>query len=306
MYKKEKIKRLLRKISVVSVLFILLLMAVLDTFGILTYERIAVFLKLRDSAFSSAEVSVHFIDVGQGDSTLIISGENTALIDAGEKEYGDKVASYLKSQGIEQIDYIIATHPHSDHIGGIENVIENFSTGGIIVPHLTETASDDLYLYRCLAESAAKNKVPLIEAFSGMELSLDCSVLRIIAPLGEYENINSCSVVSELVHGENIFLFTGDAEAESEADMIRGGVLEDVDVLKAGHHGSSTSTCSEFLEIIKPEFTVISCGAGNSYNHPSESVMRSLDSLGVQIFRTDLQGNIIAESDGEKISFNFS
>ena len=162
MYKKEKIKRLLRKISVVSVLFILFLMAVLDTFGILTYERIAVFLKLRDSAFSSAEVSVHFIDVGQGDSTLIISGENTVLIDAGEKEYGDKVASYLKSQGIEQIDYIIATHPHSDHIGGIENVIENFSTGGIIVPHLTETASDDLYLYRCLAESAAKNKVPLI------------------------------------------------------------------------------------------------------------------------------------------------
>ncbi|MCQ2465145.1 MAG: MBL fold metallo-hydrolase [Oscillospiraceae bacterium] len=294
-----------RKAAFVLLLAVILVMALADTSGFLTYEQMMVFLKLREPSFTEAGLSVHFIDVGQGDSTLIVSGEYSVLIDAGEKESGQTVVSYLASQNISKLDYIIATHPHSDHTGGIEDILENFETGTVIVPHFSEEGKDeeDLYTWKALKKTLENADADVCEAYPGMKLNLGVSELVILAPLGEYENPNNCSVVSELVHEDNIFLFPGDAESESEAEMLSHGVLDDIDVLKAGHHGSSTSSGGEFLEIVKPEYAVVSCGTGNSYNHPSESVMQRFGKSGVQIFRTDLQGSIVAESDGKKISF---
>lgn len=293
----------LKMTAVVAGLLIILVMAVLDTFGIVSYEQMMIFLKLREAPFTRADVSVHFIDVGQGDSTLIMSGDYVVLIDAGEKENGEKVTSYLRAHNISRIDHIIATHPHSDHIGGLEDVINNFETGDLIVPQISEKEAEESFAYKCLLDTAYESGISVCEAVPGMKLELGDSELDILACGGDYENINNDSIVSELVHDDNKFLFTADAEAESESDMLRRGVLEDIDVLKAGHHGSSTSSGGEFMEIVKPEFAVISCGAGNSYNHPSESVMRRFGDEKVNVFRTDLQGSIIAESDGKTLNF---
>ena len=297
--------KIFKRILVVTALLVILLMAVSDTFGFVSYEDMMVFLRLRPPVFTTAELSVHFIDVGQGDSTLIISGDRTVLIDAGDSEGGQAVRSYLVSQKVDHLDYIIATHPHSDHTGGIETVLESFETGTLLIPVFSENgkSEDDLYAWHELNRTAEAAGIAMTEAVPGMTLDLGISSLSVLAPSGDYDEINNYSVVTELVHGDNSFLITGDAETESEADMLKSGVLEDIDVLKAGHHGSSTSTGSEFLEIVKPEYAVISCGAGNSYNHPSGSVMKRLGEYGVRVFRTDLQGSIIAESDGKTICF---
>lgn len=297
--------KIFKRILVVTALLVILLMAVSDTFGFVSYEDMMVFLGLRPPVFTTAELSVHFIDVGQGDSTLIISGDRTVLIDAGDSEGGQAVRSYLVSQKVDHLDYIIATHPHSDHTGGIETVLESFETGTLLIPVFSENgkSEDDLYAWHELNRTAEAAGIAMTEAVPGMALDLGISSLSVLAPSGDYDEINNYSVVTELVHGDNSFLITGDAETESEADMLKSGVLEDIDVLKAGHHGSSTSTGSEFLEIVKPEYAVISCGAGNSYNHPSASVMKRLGEYGVRVFRTDLQGSIIAESDGKTICF---
>ncbi len=297
--------KIFKRILVVTALIVILLMAVSDTFGFVSYEDMMVFLGLRPPVFTTAELSVHFIDVGQGDSTLIISGDRTVLIDAGDSEGGQAVRSYLVSQKVDHLDYIIATHPHSDHTGGIETVLESFETGTLLIPVFSENgkSEDDLYAWHELNRTAEAAGIAMTEAVPGMALDLGISSLSVLAPSGDYDEINNYSVVTELVHGDNSFLITGDAETESEADMLKSGVLEDIDVLKAGHHGSSTSTGSEFLEIVKPEYAVISCGAGNSYNHPSASVMKRLGEYGVRVFRTDLQGSIIAESDGKTICF---
>lgn len=297
--------KIFKRILVVTALLVILLMAVSDTFGFVSYEDMMVFLRLRPPVFTTAELSVHFIDVGQGDSTLIISGDRTVLIDAGDSEGGQAVRSYLVSQKVDHLDYIIATHPHSDHTGGIETVLESFETGTLLIPVFSENgkSEDDLYVWHELNRTAEAAGIAMTEAVPGMTLDLGISSLSVLAPSGDYDEINNYSVVTELVHGDNSFLITGDAETESEADMLKSGVLEDIDVLKAGHHGSSTSTGSEFLEIVKPEYAVISCGAGNSYNHPSASVMKRLGEYGVRVFRTDLQGSIIAESDGKTICF---
>lgn len=297
--------KVIKRILFPTALLVIFLMAVSDTLGFVTYEQMMVFLKLREPAFTSAELSVHYIDVGQGDATLIVSGNYTVLIDAGEKDSGDTVVSYLVSQNIEHLDYVIATHPHSDHTGGLETVIEKTETGKVIIPRFSEEGKDedDLYTWKSLCRALEENDAEICEAYPGMVINLGISELKILAPYGDYDNINNYSVVSELIHGDNIFLFPGDAESESENEMLENGVLEDIDVLKTGHHGSYTSTGGEFLEIVKPEYAVISCGAGNSYNHPSEAVMHRLDESDVQIFRTDLQGSIVAESDGKSICF---
>lgn len=297
--------KLVKRILFVTALLVMVLMALSDTFGFVSYEQMMVFLKLRPPLFTEAELSVHFIDVGQGDSTLIVSDSAAVLIDAGEKESGEAVVSYLESVNITHLDYLIATHPHSDHTGGIETVIESIDTDTVILPAFSEEGKEeeDLYTWKSLNRILEKSETETAEASPGMVLDLGNSELKVLAPFGDYENINNYSVVTELVHGDNVFLFPGDAETESEAEMLRNGILEDTDVLKAGHHGSSTSTGGEFLETVKPEYAVISCGAGNPYNHPSEAVMHRLGQADVQIFRTDLQGSIIAESDGKTICF---
>lgn len=246
-------------------------------------------------------LAVHFIDVGQGDSILAESGGHYMLIDAGENDQGDKVVTYLQSQGIDALDYVIGTHPHSDHIGGLDDVINNFHIGEIILPAAEHTTKTFEEVLDAIEAQGLKITLPNV----GDTYSLGGASFEIIAPNKDYgDDLNNWSVGLKLTYGQNSFVMCGDAEAEAEEDICANGIDITADVLKLGHHGSSTSSCEDFLDRVDPEYAVVSCGLGNSYGHPHEETMEQMAGRGITVFRTDEQGTIVAVSDGAKITWN--
>lgn len=252
------------------------------------------------------EIQVHFIDVGQGDSSLIITDDFTVLIDAGEKGCGEIVNSYLAEHNIENLDYIIATHPHSDHIGGLPEVISQNDVGTVIIPHISDDKIPTTKIYGQFLQAIDDKDCKLEEAYTGEVINLGIAEMKVLAPVNDdYSDLNNFSVVTELEFENVRFLFTGDAETKSENEIIDSGMLESADVLKVGHHGSSSSSGEAFLDIVKPEYAVISCGEGNSYGHPNEDTIERLLKYTDSIYRTDLQGNIVFTSDGTDIEVDY-
>ncbi|MBE7027737.1 MAG: MBL fold metallo-hydrolase [Ruminococcaceae bacterium] len=252
---------------------------------------------LKNKAESEDLLNVHFIDVGQGDCSFIElpNGENM-LIDAGEKTESDKVIKYIKQQGAEKIDFLIGTHPHSDHIGGLVQVINEFEIGKMYMPK----AGNSTKTFENLLDQIEENNVDVYTARAGVLLYEDEKIkIQILAPVfSDYESLNDYSVVIRIDYGETSFLFMGDAEELSENE-----IKEDVncDVLKVGHHGSGTSSSNQFLSRARPKFAVISVGENNDYGHPSKSVLDRLSRIGAEILRTDKSGDIIIKSDGLNI-----
>lgn len=251
-----------------------------------------------DAAFS--ELQVHFIDVGQGDSTLILCGNEAMLIDAGDNDKGTTLQLYLQKQGVEALTYVIGTHPDSDHIGGLDVILTKFDCATVI---LSETASDTA-AYRDVIDALAYRNYQNTPPLTGDSYRLGDAEFTIIAPNGEYDNDNNSSVGIRLVHGNNSFLFTGDAEAEAEADILQNGIDIRADVLHTSHHGSATSGSRDFISRVAPTYAVISCGQDNPYGHPHEQTLDTLQEFDIQVFRTDEQGSIIAVSDGNSITWN--
>jgi len=248
-------------------------------------------------------LKVHFIDVGQADSILVqMPGNKSILIDAGNNNDGDGVVSYIKSLGIDKIDILVGTHPHEDHIGGLDTVIKNFYIGKVYMPkvsHNTKTFEDVL-----LAIKSKGLKVSTAQA--GVILDTGSSVkAEMLAPNGTgYESLNNYSAVIKITFGDISFLFAGDAETESEIEMLEKGYNLKSTVLKIGHHGSSTSTSAEFLKAVAPSYAVISTGEGNDYGHPHQETLNRLVQANIKIFRTDESGTIVATSDGSAVSFD--
>ena len=237
-------------------------------------------------------LTVHYIDVGQGDSILAGSDGHYMLIDAGENDQADTVTS---------LDYVIGTHPHSDHIGGLDKVIDEFTVGKVILPpveHTTRTFEDVL--------NAVSNKgLKITKPVPGSTYTLGSASFTIVAPVKDYGNdLNNWFVGIRLIYGSNSFLMCGDAESQAESDMLERGMPLKADVLKAGHHGSSTSTSSVFLKAVSPSYVVIQCGKDNSYGHPHKETMEKLEKAGCQVLRTDEYGTITASSDGTQITWN--
>ncbi len=253
-------------------------------------------------AFPSENVSVHFIDVGQGDSELIITPEYNILIDSGENENYTKVLNYLDSYNIDTLHYIIVTHPHSDHAGGMSYIIDEVTVKKIIMPDIKDEIIPTTSTYRRLISSIEKNNTEVIFANENLSFDLgDNTFIDILAPLKDYDDLNNYSVVFKLTHGVNTFLFTGDIEKESENDILDNNTNVSARVLKVAHHGSSTSSKKSFLKAVGGEFAVIEVGAPNSYNHPNENTVKNLISQGYTIYRTDRNGNIVFVSDGESL-----
>lgn len=247
------------------------------------------------------ELKVHFLDVGQGDSALITAGNNAMLIDTGDRGYGSGIVSYLKNQGIKKLDYLILTHPHADHIGGAVEVINSFEIDKIIMPKVSHTTKTFENLLVAIDNKGMKITAPN----PGDEYELGSARFKILAPnSSSYKSLNDYSVVTRIVFGDTAFLFTGDAESTSESQILSKGFEIKSDVLKIGHHGSDTSTSDSFLKSVAPKYAVISVGSGNKYGHPTQTVLGRLQNHGVEVYRTDEAGTIVAVSDGEKITFD--
>lgn len=250
------------------------------------------------------ELRVHYIDVGQGDSIFIeLPNKENILIDGGTKSSGDLVLNYLKENKVSKIDYLVATHPHEDHIGGLIEVINNYPIGEIYMPDVTHTSKTFENLLIAINNKSYK----INKAIAGnMVLDEKDLKLKILAPEKDYSNnnLNNYSVVVKLNYKDNSFLFTGDTEKESESNMVSMDYDLKSDVLKAGHHGSNTSTTDSFLSKVNPKYVVICCGLNNIYGHPDSDIIKNLQARNIQIFRTDLDGSIIARSDGKNITFD--
>ena len=243
---------------------------------------------------------VKVLDVGQGDATLIRVAGQTVLVDTGDIEHRDKIVAYLKREGITTIDKVIITHPHADHLGGMPGILENFTVGRIYDSGRTATTA----LYRQYLSLVNKKKIPFTVVTPGTEIIIANDIkLKIFAPdksfLADTE-MNNNSVVAKLIYNKFSMLLTGDAEKESEAIMLKTYAAElKSTLLKSGHHGSNTSSTSEFLKAVKADAVIISLGAHNDYHHPHPSTLKKYEQAKLKIYRTDLDGTVSITSDGQ-------
>ena len=245
----------------------------------------------------------HFIDVGQGDSSLIITPKGkTILIDAGDEAHAKKVVSYVREQGIEKLDLVIATHPDADHIGGMDKVIKNFDIDVFAMPDVSAKTNQ----YKQIQRELKAKKMKTTRLYQGDEVQIDDDIdFEILSPVKgkKYDDTNEYSIVAKIVYKDTSFILMGDATMENEVDIINNVLDIDIDVLKLGHHGSSTSSSDYFITKTSPKIAIISCGKNNKYGHPHQEVMRVLKKHGVTPYRTDEMGDIVITSDGKEIKY---
>lgn len=267
------------------------------------WEQVKASVGAQDQAnLTSLPVNVFYIDVGQGDCELIHTENANILIDAGENlpENPAKIISFAKQLEIEKFDYVIATHPHSDHIGGMADVLREIPADAVIMPYLSEENIPTTRIYEELLDTIEELNIPVLEAKPGASYITDGVTLSILAPLEQDENLNNMSVVVKMCYGESSYLFEGDAESGAERAILDSGENVRADILKAGHHGSRTSSTKDYLTAVDPEIAIISCGEGNSYGHPHQQTLDKFRDLGIAFYRTDTQGTITIGTDGEE------
>lgn len=242
----------------------------------------------------------HFIDVGQGDCMLIQVNNKNLLIDSGTADSKEKVVRYLKSNNISKLDYVVATHPHDDHIGGMARIVNTFHIGEFYAPKVTSSTLAFQDMVAALKDKALKINI----ATSGVTLDLgpNTSCLILAPNKSTYEDINNYSSAIKISYKNSSYLFTGDMESTSEQELLNKDYDLKCDVLKVAHHGSKSSTSQSFLNKIAPKIAVISCGINNSYGHPSKETLDKLKSMNSTIYRTDLDNTIILVSDGIAIT----
>lgn len=245
------------------------------------------------------DMYVHFLDVGQGDSIFIeLPNGKTMLIDSGENYHGAAILSYIKERGYDKIDYVVGTHPHSDHIGSMAYVVRNSKIGSVYMPKVATNTK----MYEKLLEAVEKKNRKIRNGKAGITITRDEGndlVARMIAPLEvDEQNLNNSSIMILLDYKDATFLFTGDAEKD-ELETIKADVT--ADVLKVGHHGSRNANTKEFLEKVDPQIAVISCGKDNDYGHPHRETLKLLEQLDCEVYRTDRDQTVTVYTDGEKL-----
>lgn len=243
------------------------------------------------------EVIFHFIDVGQGDAILITSPDGNMLVDTSVKSARDELVAYLDSVGVTSFEYLVLTHPDADHIGNADYIIDNYEIKNILLPDHASTSKTYERMLTAMENSTANVICPE----PGYVFSLGALQNTVIAPNEDYGDPNEMSIVFKAVYGNTSVMMTGDAEVESEGDIVKIWNAADLkcDILKVGHHGSTTSTTQAFLEAVDPDIAIISCGEGNTYGHPHDETLDKLAAMGITVYRTDTDGTIVFKTDGE-------
>ena len=247
-------------------------------------------------------LTVHFIDVDQADCMLLVAGETTVLIDGGNTGTSWDVLSYLQRHGIDELDLVVNTHPHGDHLGGIPTVLEHIPAEEI----WCSTTSFNTSLFNRFENAADGQDLNIYNPAPGTTYASDGLTIKVLGPLesnDSYTDLNDTSLVLMVKYGERKILFTGDMESYAEKQLVEADIDLEADVLKVGHHGSYSSTSQLFLNEVDPEYGIICCGRNNEYGHPHDSPMNRLDRADVTLFRTDLMGDIVLVTDGDELAF---
>ena len=255
----------------------------------------------QNSMMSEGEMTVHFLDVGQGLSILVQSEGENLIYDGGDRDASSFVVSYLKDQGVTTIDYLISSHYDSDHVAGLIGCLNAFQVENVICSDYEHGSKT----YQSFVDAVNDREITMQHPTVGEEFAFGSGEFIILAPQTIDKNdSNSNSVAIKLINGNNSFIFTGDAESKSEAAMCHSGLELSCDVLVPGHHGSATATSWDFLQETVPEYAVISCGRDNQYGHPHEETMEKLEVMDIQVFRTDIQGTVTVTSDGTHLKWS--
>ena len=283
--------------TVVSAAMVIILVSCIITAGCLDNFTVPDFSYKRSTHLGDNEgkLSVYFLDVGQGDSTLILFDEKTILVDAGETEMGDRVVNDLTTLGVTRIDLLVATHPHSDHIGGLIDVLDKYTVDAI----WTNGEAATTQTYTDFMNSSLAEGVKVSVARRGDVITAGALTFHVLNPPPTlFGDTNNDSIVLQLDYGQVDFLFEGDAGIDAENSMISAGVLSDIDILKVGHHGSSSASSPAFLAITHPKVAIYMAGVGNPYGHPHQETLTALAVIGAKIYGTDKYGTIVIDTDG--------
>lgn len=251
----------------------------------------------------NSNFEVHFIDVGQADSALIECDGETMMIDGGNVADSNVVAAYLKKEDVTELNYVVCSHAHEDHVGGLSGALSVTKADNIYAPKTKANTK----AYKNFKKKAEEQNVEIKHPNVGDEIQLGSSTVEFLGPVDENgKDLNSTSIVLKITYGNTSFLFTGDAESDEEEEILNSGADLKSTVLKVGHHGSRTSTSYPFLREVMPQYAVISVEKGNSYGHPNEDTLSKLSDAGVEVYRTDESGDIVMTSDGNSISITTS
>ncbi|MBR5446369.1 MAG: MBL fold metallo-hydrolase [Clostridia bacterium] len=293
-YKKKAVRRgrewLIRLLTA-------LFSTILAFFGSWSYGQTGKVIPRRELLTGTA--SIHFIDVGQGDATLILTGDAAVLIDAGTSSSAGTLVEYVRTYA-GRLDYLILTHPHDDHVGGADEILETIPTGRLLMPIVENNSYTD-----SLLATAEDRGIPVFDILPGSQYTAGEITCTMLGPIHKnYDNLNNVSAVIRVDVGGTSLLLSGDAEQEAELDVLMAGNLPllDCDIYQVGHHGSSTSTSLEFFTAVSPDHCVISCGYGNDYGHPHTTVLQLLTLSGASVYRTDTEGTVVLETDGKTIT----
>ena len=248
----------------------------------------------------NSSLEVHYIDVGQADAALVLCDGHAMLIDGGNSADSSLIYAYLKQRNITFLDYVVCTHAHEDHVGGLAGALNYASVGTAFAP----VAEYDTKAFQSFTKYLSSSGVSVTIPNHGDTFELGAAKCQIIGPVYPTDEPNNTSIVIKITFGETSFLFTGDAETEEERNIIDQGYDISCTVLKVGHHGSDTSTSYLWLREASPDYAIISVGSDNSYGHPTEATLSKLRDADVKTFRTDMQGHIICTSDGKSVSFS--
>ncbi len=290
-YKREVIRKLL--LPIFLIIAAILYRPAMNFFGMGQAQT-----TLTGAPADGKTLSVYYLDVGQGDATLITKGDFHMLIDAGKSGV---TTDYLQELGIGKLDVLVGTHPDNDHVGGFDEVLESVEVDTVYMPQMEKDTKACRDIRNALKHAGQISEVPEI----GKEYTYEDNVIfRFLSPRRQYSDSNNNSLVLQLAYGKTYFLFMGDAEEEVEDELLQEGVDLSCDVLKLGHHGSYTATSSAFLKKTDPVYGVISCGRDNSYGHPHAEVLARLEDEDVQVYRTDTMGTVQAVSDGESVKLS--